>query len=69
MMFKKPIAVYSNNHMKPTNTLREQNVELLIIKAGNTTGLKGLTREVKLKNQHLLKPYNDKAMQHTLEVY
>jgi hypothetical protein len=27
------IAVYSENHMKPINTLHRQNVELLIVKA------------------------------------
>jgi hypothetical protein len=34
MLFKGIIAVYSENHMKPTDTLCGKNVELLIIKAG-----------------------------------
>jgi hypothetical protein len=35
-LFKKKIAVYSENHMKPTNTLCVQITELLIIKVGGT---------------------------------
>jgi hypothetical protein len=34
MLFKEVIALHSKNHMKPGNTLCEQNVELMIIKAG-----------------------------------
>jgi hypothetical protein len=36
MLFKEIIAVYSENHVKPINTLCEQNSELLIVKAGGT---------------------------------
>jgi hypothetical protein len=36
MLFKKIIAVYSENHMKPINTLCGQNTELLIIKVTST---------------------------------
>jgi hypothetical protein len=35
-LFKEVIAVYSENHTKPINTLCGQNVELLFIKAGGT---------------------------------
>jgi hypothetical protein len=35
-LFKKIIAVYSENHAKHINTLCGQNAELLIVKAGNT---------------------------------
>jgi hypothetical protein len=33
ILFKEIIAVYSENHTKPRNTLCGQNVELLIVKA------------------------------------
>jgi hypothetical protein len=36
MLFKEIIPVYSENHMKPINTLCGQNTELLIVKAGGT---------------------------------
>jgi hypothetical protein len=36
MLFKQMISVYSENHMKPINTLCEQNAELLTDKAGGT---------------------------------
>jgi hypothetical protein len=36
MLFKEILAVYTRNHMKPTNTLCGQNEELLIVKAGGT---------------------------------
>jgi hypothetical protein len=36
MLFTNITAVYSENHMKPINTLCGQNEELLIIKAGGT---------------------------------
>jgi hypothetical protein len=36
MRFQEIIAVYSDNHMISINTLRGQNAELLIIKAGGT---------------------------------
>jgi hypothetical protein len=36
MLFKEVIAVYSDSHTKPINTLCGQNAELLIIKAGGT---------------------------------
>jgi hypothetical protein len=37
-MFKEIITIYSDNHIKPKKqaTLSEQNVELLIVKAGGT---------------------------------
>jgi hypothetical protein len=35
-LFKEIIAVYSESHMKPVNTLCGQNAELLIPKAGGT---------------------------------
>jgi hypothetical protein len=48
MLFREIIAVYSENHMKPINTLCGQNAEILIIKAGGTYsyhwGFKGLKR-------------------------
>jgi hypothetical protein len=34
MLFREIIAVYSENHMESINTLCEQNVELLNVKAG-----------------------------------
>jgi hypothetical protein len=34
MLFREIIAVYSENHMKPINTLCGQNEELLVVKAG-----------------------------------
>jgi hypothetical protein len=34
MLFKEMIEVYSENSMKPINTVCEQNAKLLIIKAG-----------------------------------
>jgi hypothetical protein len=34
MLFKEIIAVYSENHMEPINTLCGQIAELLIVKAG-----------------------------------
>jgi hypothetical protein len=34
MLFRKIIAVYSENNKKPINTLRGQNAELLAFKAG-----------------------------------
>jgi hypothetical protein len=37
ILFKEIIAVYSENHMKPINTLCGQNAELLIVKAGSTS--------------------------------
>jgi hypothetical protein len=36
MLFKETIGVYNENHMKPKNTLCEQNSELLIVKMGGT---------------------------------
>jgi hypothetical protein len=36
MLFNKIIAVFSENHIKPTNTLCGQNAELLIVKTGGT---------------------------------
>jgi hypothetical protein len=36
MLFKEIIAVYSENHKKPVNTLCGKNVGFLIIKAGGT---------------------------------
>jgi hypothetical protein len=36
MLFKKIIAVYSENHTKPINTLCGQSAELLNVKAGGT---------------------------------
>jgi hypothetical protein len=36
MLFKEIIAVYSENHMKPINTLCGQNAELLIVKECGT---------------------------------
>jgi hypothetical protein len=36
MRFKKIIAVYFENHMKPINTICRQNAELLIVEAGGT---------------------------------
>jgi hypothetical protein len=36
MLFKEIIAVYSENHMKPINTLCGKNAELLIVKEGGT---------------------------------
>jgi hypothetical protein len=36
MLFEEIIVVYSENHMKPINTLCGQNAELLIVKAGGT---------------------------------
>jgi hypothetical protein len=38
MLFREIIAVYSENHTKPTNTLYGQNTELVNIKAGCTCG-------------------------------
>jgi CRISPR/Cas system-associated protein Csm6 len=37
-LFRKIIAVYSENHTKPLNTMCGQNAELLIVKAGGTYG-------------------------------
>jgi hypothetical protein len=37
-LFKEIIAVYSENHMKPIDTLCGQNTELLIVKVGGTYG-------------------------------
>jgi hypothetical protein len=34
MLFREIIAVYSENHTKPINTLRGQNAELLNVKVG-----------------------------------
>jgi hypothetical protein len=34
MLFREIIAVYSENHMKPINTLCGKNAELLTVKAG-----------------------------------
>jgi hypothetical protein len=36
MLFKGIITVYSENHMKPMNTLCGQKAELLNVKAGGT---------------------------------
>jgi hypothetical protein len=36
ILFRKIIAVYSENHSKQINIMSEQNAELLIIKAGGT---------------------------------
>jgi hypothetical protein len=36
MLFREKIAVYSENHMKPINTLCGQNAELQIVKAGGS---------------------------------
>jgi hypothetical protein len=36
MLFRKMIAVYSESHTKPINTLYEKNAELLIVTAGGT---------------------------------
>jgi hypothetical protein len=36
MLFSETIAVYSENHMNPVNTLREQNEELVNLKACST---------------------------------
>jgi hypothetical protein len=36
MLFRKIIAVYSENLMKPLNTLNGKNAELFIVKAGGT---------------------------------
>jgi hypothetical protein len=36
MLFKAVLAVYTENHTKPINTLRRTSVELLIVKAGGT---------------------------------
>jgi hypothetical protein len=36
MQFKEIIAIYSENHMKHTNTLCRQNAELFNVKAGGT---------------------------------
>jgi hypothetical protein len=36
MLFKEITAVYSENYMKPTNTLCWQKVRLFIVKAGGT---------------------------------
>jgi hypothetical protein len=45
MLFKDIIAVHSKSHMKPINTLRKQNAELLAVKASGACnywwGLKG----------------------------
>jgi hypothetical protein len=35
MLFKKIIAVYTENHTKPVSTLCGQNADLLIVKAGD----------------------------------
>jgi hypothetical protein len=39
MMFKEIITLYSDNHMKPINTLCVQNSEALNVEADGTTGL------------------------------
>jgi hypothetical protein len=48
MLFEKIIAVYTENHKKPTNILCGQNAKLLIAKAGGTYSyqwaLRGLDR-------------------------
>jgi hypothetical protein len=36
MLFKEIIAIYSDNHMEPINTISVENVELLVVKAGGT---------------------------------
>jgi hypothetical protein len=36
MLYKEIIYFYTENHMKPLNTLCGQNVELLIVRAGGT---------------------------------
>jgi hypothetical protein len=36
MLFREIIAIYSENHMKPINTLCGQNVELVNVWAGGT---------------------------------
>jgi hypothetical protein len=36
MLFRKEIAVYSEDHRKPINTLRGQNAEFLNVKADGT---------------------------------
>jgi hypothetical protein len=36
MLFREIIAVYSENHTKPIDTLCGNNAELLIVKAGGT---------------------------------
>jgi hypothetical protein len=36
MLFKEIIAIYSENHRKPINTVCGQNVELLTVKADGT---------------------------------
>jgi hypothetical protein len=36
MLLREIIAVYSENHSKPTNTLYGRSSELLIVKAGGT---------------------------------
>jgi hypothetical protein len=36
MLFKEIMAVYSENHKKPADTLCGQNAELLSVKAGGT---------------------------------
>jgi hypothetical protein len=38
MLFRKKIAVYSGNHMKPIDSPCGQNAELLIVKARDTCG-------------------------------
>jgi hypothetical protein len=42
MPFREIIAIYSENHVKPTNTLRGPNAELLIVKARGTRVKVGL---------------------------
>lgn len=37
MLLKEIVAVFSGNHVKSVNTLCEQNTELLIFKADDTT--------------------------------
>jgi hypothetical protein len=37
MLFKEVIAVFSDNHMKPINTLSGRNAELLAVKASGTS--------------------------------
>jgi hypothetical protein len=36
MLFKEIVSVYTENYIKPTNTLCGQNAKLLIVKAGGT---------------------------------
>jgi hypothetical protein len=53
MIFREIISVCSENHTKPTNTLRKQNAELLNVKVSGiyvTTGLLNSYNDIYLVN-------------------